>query len=309
LSRTRGAGPDRAFKIVVGVSAAAIPFLLLLYFLGLTSRATPTLSSLGLGFLHGTVWNPSREIFGVLPMIYGSVVTSAIALLIGVPVSLGVAIFLSEIAPKNAMRPISFLVEMLAAVPSVIYGLWGIFVLIPFLRSYVYPDLQTYLGFLPVFQGNIFGFGMLTAGIILSIMIIPIVSAISRDALRAVPDSQREALYALGATRSEVIRTAVLGYARPGVIAAIFLGFGRAFGETMAVTMLIGNTVQISSSLFAPGYTLASLVANQFSEAIGSFYISALIEVGLVLLLVSLLANLGGRLLVRRFLRSETANP
>jgi len=190
---------------------------------------------------------------------------------------------------------------MLAAVPSVIYGLWGIFILSPFLSAYVYPFLQNYLGFLPIFQGTIYGFGVLTAGLILSIMIIPIVSSISRDALAAVPDSQREALYALGATRGEVIRTAVLSNARAGVIAAIFLGFGRAFGETMAVTMLIGNTAEISSSLFAPGYTLASLIANQFSEAIEPDYVSAIIEIGLILLLVSFLANVLGRLIVRRY--------
>jgi phosphate transport system permease protein len=296
---------DRWFRLFVLGVASAIPLLCLLYFLVLSDKSWPTLARYGLGFLTGPSWNPVRSVFGALPMVYGSLVTSAIALLLAVPISVGVAVFLSEISPRRLMRPVSFLVEMLAAVPSVIYGLWGIFVLVPLLRVHVYPALRTYLGFLPLFQGNIYGFGMLTAGIILAIMIIPIVSSISRDALQAVPDSQREALYALGGTRSEVIRTAVLGYARPGVIAAVFLGFGRAFGETMAVTMLIGNTSQISASLFAPGYTLASLIANQYSEAVAPLYISAIIEIGLVLLLVSFAANLVGQLIVRRFVAGQ----
>jgi phosphate transport system permease protein len=307
MDKPSGRLADNSFKIIVLVVAFILPALALIYFVELADRSWESILTSGFGFVTGTSWNPTKSIFGALPMIYGSIVTSAIALLLGVPVSIGVAVFLSEIAPRKATAPVSFIVEMLAAVPSVVYGLWGIFVLSPFLRVYVYPFLQTYFGFLPIFQGTIYGFSFLTAGIILSIMIIPIVSSISRDALRAVPDSQREALYALGATRSEVIRTAVLSYARPGVIAAIFLGFGRAFGETMAVTMLIGNASEITSSLFAPGYTLASLIANQFTEADTPLYISALIEIGLVLLLVSIVANLFGRLIVRRFVRGGGA--
>jgi len=218
-----------------------------------------------------------------------------------------VAIFLSEISPHRLRSPISFIVEMLAAVPSVVYGLWGLFVLAPILKTNVYPNLEKYLGFLPIFTGTLYGVSILTAGIVLAIMIIPIVASISRDALLAVPDSQREAAFALGATRSEVIRMSVLSYARSGVFASIFLGFGRAFGETMAVTMLIGNTPLISSSLFSPGYSLASLVANEFTEATTPVYISALIEAGLVLLAVSFLSNVIARLLIRRLIRSREA--
>lgn len=298
--RANGKQNDNAFRLLVLIAAASVPAILLLFFLELFYRTQPTLFTYGLGFLTSSEWNPAKDVFGALPLIYGSIVTSAIALLIGVPVSIGVAVFLSEISPPRIMRPVSSLVELLAAVPSIVYGLWGLFILTPFLRTTVYPYLQRYLGFLPLFQGTIYGIGVLTTGIILSIMIIPIVSSISRDALQAVPDSQREAMYALGATRSEVVRKVVLSSARPGVIAAIFLGFGRAFGETMAVTMLIGDTPLISSSLFSPGYTLASLIANQFSEALTQVYISAIIEVGLVLLLFSFAINVVGRLLIRR---------
>lgn len=303
--KSGGSAGDGSFRILVLVVATALPALFLAYLIVLAVRSSSSIIKFGLEFLIGTSWDPPKDIFGALPMIYGSVVTSAIALLIGVPISIGVAVFLSEVAPRRTRSAVGFVVEMLAAVPSVVYGLWGIFILTPFLRVEIYPFLQEYLGFLPIFQGTIYGFSVLTAGLILSIMIIPIVSSISRDALRAVPDSQREALYALGATRGEVIRTAVLSNARAGVVAAIFLGFGRAFGETMAVTMLIGNTAQISSSLFAPGYTLASLIANQYSEAIAPDYISAIVEIGLVLLLVSVVANLLGRLIVRRFVATK----
>lgn len=302
----RRAGADSVFQYLTLVVASSLTVLALVYFYELTTGSSQTLKS-GLDFVLGSTWDPVNNVFGVLPMIYGSLVTSAIALLIGVPVSLGVAIFLAELAPFRLKSPISFLVEMLAAVPSVVYGLWGLFVLGPLLTAYVYPSLQRYLGFLPIFQGHIYGVSVLTAGIVLSIMIIPIVSAISRDALLAVPDSQREAAYALGATKSEVINTSVLSYARSGIIAAVFLGFGRAFGETMAITILIGNTPLISSSLFSPGYTLASLVANEFTEATTTVYVSALVEAGLVLLVVSFLTSFLGRLMIRRLLKSREA--
>jgi phosphate transport system permease protein len=240
-------------------------------------------------------------------MVYGSVVTSAIALAIGVPISIGVAVFLSELSPQVLRSPLSFVVEMLAAVPSVVYGLWGLFILAPLLRDYVYPYLRTYLGFLPIFQGTIYGVSILTAGIVLAIMIIPIVSSISRDALLAVPNSQREAAYALGATKSEAIRISVLSYARSGIFASIFLGLGRAFGETIAVTMVVGNTPLISSSLFSPGYTLASLIANEFTEATTAVYISAIVEAGLVLLIVVFFTNVAARMLIRRLVRSREA--
>lgn len=304
LARSTGKGVDRLFRWLFLGSASALLALMAIFFLDLVNGSSITLRRLGIEFLYGSTWNPVKDIFGALPLIYGSIATSVIALILGVPVSLGIAVFLSEFSPSSWSRPVSFLVEMLAAVPSVVYGLWGIFVLTPFLRVNVYPVLQAYLGFLPIFQGKIYGVSVLTAGIILAVMIIPIVAAISRDALRAVPNSQREAAYALGATKGEMVSTAVLGNARSGVIASIFLGFGRAFGETMAVTMVIGNTPLISSSLFSPGYTMASLIANEFREATTTTYISAIVEVGLILLLVSVVVNVVGRLLVQRFLRS-----
>ena len=305
--RSRGAVYDSAFRVAAVVLASSALFLSVLYFYVLSNESVLTLRS-GFAFLLGSTWDPVNNSFGVLPVLYGSLATSAIALVIGVPVSIGVAVFLSELAPRKLRSPVSFVVEMLAAVPSVVYGLWGVFVLIPILRDSVYPSLHTYFGFLPAFQGTIYGFSVLTAGIVLSIMIIPIVSSISRDALLAVPSSQREAAYALGATKSEVIRMSVLSYARSGIFAAVFLGFGRAFGETMAVTMLIGNTPIISGSLFSPGYSLASLVANEFTEATTQVYISALVEAGLVLLIVSFATNVLGRILIRRLAKNREAS-
>jgi phosphate transport system permease protein len=302
----RRSGADSLFRFLGLALATSAVVLTIIYFYALYVGSTLTQRS-GASFLLGSTWDPVNNVFGVLPMLYGSLATSAIALIIGVPVSLGVAVFLSEISPQRLRSPISFVVEMLAAVPSVVYGLWGLFVLAPVLRVSFYPFLEKYLGFLPIFSGTIYGVSVLTAGIILSIMIIPIVASISRDALLAVPLSQREAAFALGATRAETIRMSVLSYARSGIMASIFLGFGRAFGETMAVTMLIGNTPLISSSLFSPGYSLASLVANEFAEATTQVYISALIEAGLVLLLVSFFANVVARVLIRRLIRSREA--
>jgi phosphate transport system permease protein len=299
-------GADSAFKYVTLVLASSALVLAVVYFYELYIGSVPTLK-FGLGFVLGSTWDPVNSHFGVFPMLYGSLVTSAIALVIGVPISLGVAIFLSELSPTRLRSPISFVVEMLAAVPSVIYGLWGLFVLGPLLRTSVYPYLEQYLGFLPIFQGTIYGVSLLTAGIILAIMIIPIVASISRDALLAVPDSQREAALALGATKSEAIRMSVLSYARSGIVASVFLGFGRAFGETMAVVMLIGNTPLVSSSLFSPGYSLASLIANEYTEASTAVYTSALIEAGLVLLVVSFLTNVIARLMISRLIRSREA--
>jgi phosphate transport system permease protein len=302
---------DSFFKTLVFVFASSIIVLTLLFFYELTVNSSLTLRS-GFAFILGSKWSGSiGTVYGVLPMIYGSVITSAIALLIGVPISLGVAVFLSELSPSRLRSPISFIVELLAAVPSVVYGLWGIFILIPFLKQHVYPLLQAFLGFLPIFQGYPVGespgTSILTAGIVLAIMIIPIVSSISRDALLAVPDSQREAAYALGATRSEAIRISVLSYARSGILASIFLGLGRAFGETIAVTMVIGNIPKISSSLFSPGYTLASLIATEFNEATSTVYVSALVEAGLVLLVVVFLTNIAARYLISRFARTREA--
>jgi phosphate transport system permease protein len=298
---------ERAFRILVVIAALVLAVLTGLFFFELVIGSLQPLERIGFGFILGSRWDPLREVFGVLPMIYGSLLTALVALTIGVPVSLGVAIFLSELSPSRLRLPLSFVVELLAAVPSVVYGIWGLFILAPFLRVSVYPALQQYLGFLPIFQGTPFAGGVLTAGVILAVMIVPIVASISRDALRAVPDTQREAAYALGATKSEVISTSVLSYARSGLIAAVFLGFGRAFGETMAVTMVIGLSPTISVSLFSPAQTLASLVASEFTEATTDFYISALVEAGLILLVISFLTNVLARALIRRLVRGVEA--
>jgi len=288
---------------MVFLGAAAVVVFFAALFVFLVYRSIPTISEYGLGFLTGSTFDPVHQVFGVLPMIYGSLATAIIALVLGVPVSLGVAIFSAELSPPRIRAALSFVVELLAAVPSVVYGLWALFILAPLLKQYVYPGLQGYLGFLPIFQGTIFGVSVLTAGIILAVMIIPIVASISRDSLVAVPNSQREAAYALGMTRSEAIRTGVLGYARSGILASIFLGFGRAFGETMAVKMVIGNAPQISSSLLAPGSTLASLIANDFTEANTTLFTDALVEAGLVLLVISFLSNVLARLFIRRLVK------
>jgi phosphate transport system permease protein len=247
--------------------------------------------------LKGTTWDPIKGHFGALPFIYGTVASSLIALLISVPFSLGIAIFLVEQAPHYLSRPIGFLVELLAAIPSVVYGLWGIFVLAPFLRVHVQPPLARALGWTPFFSGPITGFGLLTGGIILAIMVTPIISAVVRDVLSAVPGSQREAALALGATKWEMIRVVLVNGA-PGIAGAVILGLGRALGETMAVTMLIGNRPEISLSFFNPSYTIASAIANEFTEATGDLYISALVELGLILFLVTFIVNGIARVLV-----------
>ena len=251
--------------------AAAIAIVVLLAALAveLAQGSSQSLSKFGLGFFTSSVWNPVTSVFGALPFVYGTILTSVIALIIGVPISIGVALFLSEIMRerRKAADFLGSIVELLAAVPSVVYGLWALFILSPIVRDYLEKPLNHYLGFLPVFKGTPFGLDFLTAGIILSIMIIPTVSAISREVLRAVPNSQREALIGLGATRWETVRHSVLPYARSGLFGAIILGLGRAVGETMAVTMVIGNIPSISASLLHPGYTLASVIANEFTEA------------------------------------------
>jgi len=262
--------------------------------------AWPAMRTFGAGFLVTSTWDPVQEEFGALPFIYGTLVSSLLALLIAVPLGLGAAIFLAELAPGWARAPVAFLIEILAAVPSVVYGLWGIFVLAPWLRAWVQPALGATLGFLPLFQGPPYGVGMLAAGLILAIMVVPFVTAMSREVLLAVPNTQREAALALGATRWETTRLAVLRYGKSGLVGAILLGLGRALGETMAVTMVIGNRPDISVSLFAPGYTMASVIANEFTEATSDVYLAALIEVGLVLFAVTVVVNALARLLVWR---------
>ncbi len=291
---------DIGFKkatTAVALAMVALAFLLVSH---MAVHAMPAIQKFGWRFLVTSKWDPVRDIFGALPFIYGTVVSSLLALLIAVPVSLGIAVYLAELAPQWIRQPLSFLIELLAAIPSVIYGLWGMFVLAPFLRATVQPFLAHYLGFLPIFQGAFYGVGMFTAGIILSIMIIPTISSVSREVILTVPFTQREAALALGATPWETIRLAVLGYARTGIMGAVILGLGRALGETMAVTMVIGNRPEISASLFAPAYTMASVIANEFTEATGNMYLAALIEIGLVLFFVTLVLNVVARILIWR---------
>src|SRR5881275_1186534 len=270
----------------------------------LTLAAQDSIRTFGLGFLTGNVWNPVPPLlFGAFPFVYGTLVTSALALLFGVPISQGIAIFLSGLAPPWIRVPLTYVVELLAAVPSVVYGLWGIFVLAPVMRTAIEPFIQGTLGFLPIFQGTPIGLDKLSAGVILAIMIIPTISSVSREAFLAVPDSQREAALSLGATRWETTRLAVLRYARAGIFGAVILGLGRAVGETMAVTMTIGNRNATSISLFDQGQTIASWIANNFLNATDPLELSALIELGLVLMLMSLLINIFARLMIGRVLR------
>ncbi len=295
-------GLTRFFASVV----LAVPLLMAIELLRASSK---TLARFGPGFLVGSLWDPVHEKFGALPFIYGTVVSSLIALAIAVPVSLGVAIFLSELAPHAIRKPLGFLIELLAAVPSVVYGFWGIFVLVPFLREVVEPLLGRAFGFLPFFEGPPLGFGMLAAGVVLAIMIVPTISSISREVLRAVPELHREAAVGLGATPWDAIRVAVLPSARSGIFGAVILGLGRALGETMAVTMVIGNRAQISASVFAPAYSMASAIANEFTEADTDVYLSALSELALLLLVVALVLNLLARWLVSTTEQRLTARP
>jgi phosphate transport system permease protein len=297
----RGQFGDHAFKWLTLLMALSIFALIILIGLELFNGSKVTLHKFGWHFLVNKDWDPVSEDFGALVFIYGTLVTSAIALIIAVPISIATAVYLTELAPLWIRQPLIIFIELLAAVPSVILGVWGIFVMIPFLRDHAFPFLQKYLGFLPFFKGPIYGVSILAGGIIVSIMCIPIITSISREILRSVPGLQREAAYALGATRWEVTRIAVLSYAKKGLFGAVILGLGRALGETMAVTMVIGNTPQIVASLFAPGYTMASVIANEFTEATGSAYLSALFELGLVLLGMTVVVNIFAQLLLKTF--------
>jgi phosphate transport system permease protein len=292
---------DSAFKWLTLCMALSIFVLIALIGCELFRGSHLSLQKFGWHFLVTNDWDPVNEIFGAVPFIYGTLVSSAIALIIAVPISIATAVYITELAPLWLRQPLITFIELLAAVPSVILGLWGIFVMIPFLSATVFPWLQKYLGFLPFFKGPILGSSMLAGGIIVAIMIIPIITSVSREILRSVPGLQREAAYALGATRWEVTRIAVLSYAKKGLFGAVILGLGRALGETMAVTMVIGNTPQIVPSLFAPGYTLASVIANEFTEATGDTYLSALFELGLVLLGVTVIVNIFAQLLLKTF--------
>ena len=252
------------------------------------------------GFLLGTTWDPVQLVFGALPFIYGTVMTSITALVLSTLIGVGVALYVVELAPPALARPVGFMVEMLAAIPSVVYGLWGIFVLAPWLRDHVEIPLHETLGWLPFFAGTPIGIDFFTAIVVLTIMVLPTVAAVSRDVVAAVPSPQREAALALGATRWEMIRIGVLPYARSGILGAAILGLARGVGETMAITMVIGNAPNISASLFSQGYTMASVIANEFSEATTDIYRSSLMEIGLILLVITLLINAVARLLVWR---------
>src|SRR5688500_2786557 len=281
---------DAVFRGALFCCALLLLAVVVAMFVEIGSNARLSLVEFGLSFLTGRDWDPIQGEFGALPFIYGTVVSSLLALLLAVPVSLGIAVYLVEQAPRTLARPLAFLVELLAAIPSVVYGLWGIFVLAPFLREHVGPPLQRWLGWLPFFQGTVTGIGLFTGGVILAIMVTPILTAVVRDVLAAVPVSQREAALALGATKWETTRV-VLANGAPGIAGAIILGLGRAVGETMAVTMVIGNRPEISVSVFEPSYTIASVLANEFTEATGDLYLSALVELGLVLIIVTLVIN------------------
>ncbi len=288
-------GLFRATILTVAISVLAITAVIA-YELYRNSRLP--IEKFGWPFLWGTTWDPVAEQFGVLPFLYGTLVTSAVALLIAVPMGLGVSIFLSELAPRWLSDPVAFLVELLAAIPSVIYGLIGIFVLVPWVRNSLEPFLSHTLGFLPFFRGAPYGVGMLTAGLVLAVMVVPFIVSVSREVLMAVPRAQREAILSLGATRWETVWIAVLPYARSGIMGSVFLALARALGETMAVTMVIGNRPEIKLSLFEPGYTMAAVIANEFTEATSDLYVQTLIEVGLVLFAVTILVNALARLLI-----------
>jgi phosphate transport system permease protein len=289
------------FKGLMLMMALSVIALIVIIGCELARGSQPALVKFGWRFLTSTDWDPVNEQFGALPFIFGTVVSSVIALVIAVPLSIATAVCLTELAPQWLRQALTLFIELLAAVPSVILGLWGIFVMVPWLREHLFPGLRSTLGFLPLFQGAIYGVSMLAGGIIIAIMIVPIITSVSREVLRSVPRLQREAAYALGATRWEVTRIAVLSYARKGLFGAVILGLGRALGETMAVTMVIGNRPEIAASLFAPGYTLASVVANEFTETPPGIHLEALFEIGLVLLGITLLVNALARLLLTTF--------
>jgi phosphate transport system permease protein len=289
---------DRGFAAVVYGASALFALLIIGLFIELLHGSWPAIVAFGPSFIWKSGWDPVANKFGALPMIYGTVVTSLIAIVLAAFFGIMAAVFLADFAPRWLAAPLSFLIELLAAVPSVVYGLWGLFVLSPFVRTHIGPALQSVLGWTPLFSGPIYGVGLLTAGIILALMIVPTVTAISRDVVAAIPRDLREASMALGSTKWETAMRVVLPAARVGVFGACILALGRALGETIATTMVIGNRPEISASLFAPSYTLASVIANEFTEATTDVYISALIELGLILFFVSVIVNALARLMI-----------
>jgi phosphate transport system permease protein len=296
---------DFIFRGMTALFAAAIFVILLLMLFEMSSESLPSVRKFGWNFIADRQWDAVEGNFGALPYIYGSVVSSILALVLATPLSIGTAIFITEITPKRIGSVIASLVELLAAIPSVIYGLWGVLVMAPWLQRTVEPFLLKYLGFLPFFQGAPYGVSMLAAVFILMIMVVPIITSISKEMLLAVPQSQREAAIALGATRWEMIRMAVLPYGRSGILGSVILGLGRAIGETMAVTMVIGNTPRISLSLLSPAYTMPSVIANEFAETTTKLHEAALMEIGLILLVVTLVINILARLLVWSVTRGQ----
>jgi len=293
---------DRVFEGLAVGAATVILLIAAVFVLALFVPALPAITKFGFGFLTGSTWDPVRLQFGALPAIYGTLLTSAIGLLLAFPIGIGAALFLAEEARLGLLRgPLSFAVELLAGIPSVVIGLWAFFILTPLMRDNVDPFLSHTLGFLPFFQGSASGYGFLTAGVVLAIMVLPILIALSRDVIRAVPRALREASLALGATKAETVWSVVLPYARVGITGAVLLALGRALGETIAVTMVIGNRPQITASLYAQGYTLPSVIANEFTEAVGNLYQGALFELGLILVLITIIVNVAARVLVWRF--------
>ncbi len=307
LSRHRPRYGEPIFRGLVGLASLTVVALIAGLILVIAQQSLTGIAHNGLAFLGGSDWDPVHQVFQALPFIYGTVFTAGTALVLAMLIGVGVAIFLVDLAPAWLARPVGLMVEMLAAIPSVVYGLWGIFVLAPWLRDFVEVPLHDTLGFLPFFSGNPIGIGNLAAVVVLTIMVLPTVAVVSRDVLAAVPISQREAALALGATRWETIRIGVLPYARSGIVGAGILGLARGVGETMAVTMVIGNAPVISLSLFSQGYTMASVIANEFSEATTNLYRSSLLEIGLLLLMVTLLINAVARLLIWRVAYGSTS--
>ncbi len=298
---------DRLFSWAMLACGLCVLALVGLIIYELVTKSQLSWHAFGWKFFFQSEWDPVNDQFGAWPFVYGTLVSSLLALILAVPLAVGVAVFITEMSPRWLRGPLAFTTELLAAIPSGIYGLWAIFVLVPLLREYVEPWLGKYFGWTGLFEGAPYGIGMLAAGIILAIMVVPIVSSITREVMVAVPQQQREAVLALGATRWEMIRTGVLRNARAGILGGVILGLGRALGETMAVTMVIGNRPEIAKSLFAPGYTMASVIANEFSEATGDTYLSALVEVGLALFILTIIVNILAQILVWTVTRGQPA--
>jgi phosphate transport system permease protein len=305
LPASSAARADRIFFTTLWIAVGIFAAIMVGLILQLVHGSWPSMVQFGFGFLTSSTWNPVTGQFGALPMIYGTIVSSFIAITFAAVLGISSATFLAEFAPRQIVAPLASLVELLAAVPSVVYGLWGLFVLVPIFRTYIDPFLEAHFGFLPFFTGPIYGVGMLTAGAILAVMILPTVSAISRDVIVAVGRDQREAGMALGSTKWETTWRIVLPAARSGIFGACILALGRAIGETIAVTMVIGNKSTIAASLFSPGYTLSSVIANEFTEATTDVYISSLIELGLLLFVLSFIVNGFARLLVNSVFRQS----